>query len=302
LLRKVTLVRGRRLRIRGDAGLALDAALGAVAIRVTTGSLRSCAVFDGESIRRDVAGTFFARDTSVPALLDCTDTTLLSAIGFGCGEAAWPVCDDTCPGDGVCTSDVLGGSCRCVFPTQPCGGTAPACNGECPAGEQCFEIDDFIPGPVNACACAPVGEPPCGATGQACDVGGCPAGHECDLIPGAGIYDSQCVCVEPDATCGPGYGDCPPDLECAFVGPGAGGNYQCVPILCGTNYPACDSDCSGGRECVPLAIGAGQLCVCATPTLSCDDGGSCGGFTCPAGHVCTIESSSGATTCSCEPA
>jgi hypothetical protein len=304
-IRRVTLAQGRALRLAGvDPGLALVEPLGAVAIRVTVGSLRSCALFDGASVRMDVAGRFSARDASAPAVPDCDDATLLSAVGLDCGDSPWPECGGVCPGDGVCAPDVLGGPCRCISPTQPCGETAPLCSGVCPAGEQCYPLDDFFPGTVNACACAPIGEPPCGTSGLACDATTCPPGLECTFVPPiTPIYDGQCSCLDPGATCGPGFGTCPPDLECIFFPPGAGGSYSCLPIFCGGTYPTCESSCSGGRECVPLDLGSGQFCVCATPSLSCDEGLACGeGLTCPEGEVCTlVPQPSGPPSCSCEP-
>ena len=303
-LRMVTLSQGRRLRVRGVSAIGLGAPLGAVAIRVTTGSLRSCAVFDGASVRRDLVGRFLARDASAPAVADCDDVTLLTALGLSC-DSAPGTCGGVCPGDGVCAPYPVSSECRCVFPTQPCGETAPVCGGECPAGEQCYPTDNFIPGPINGCACAPIGEPPCGATGFACSATPCPGGLVCDLIPGpSGFYDSQCSCVDPNAVCGqPGYGECPPDFECLFFPPGAGGDWGCVPDFCGGTYPACGGPCASGSNCVPLEItGGAQFCVCATPGLSCDDGAICdGGFNCPPGEVCTLAGSPLGSSCSCEP-
>jgi hypothetical protein len=300
-LRMVTLREGRVLRIRGETVFGLGG-IGPVAIRVTTASLRSCAVFDGASVRRDVINRYVARDASAPAIADCDDVTLLTALGLGCADSAPGTCGGVCPGDGVCAPDVLGGPCRCVFPTQPCGETAPVCGGECAAGEQCYPIDDFIPGSINECACAPIGEPPCGATGFACSATPCPGGLVCDLIPGFGIYDSQCSCVDPNAVCGqPGYGECPPDFECVFF-PGPGGSWGCVPVFCGGTYPACGGSCASGSNCVPLEIPGGAFCVCATPGLSCDDGAVCdGGLNCPPGEVCTLGGSPLGSSCSCEP-
>src|SRR4029077_13275620 len=167
------------------------------AVRVRTGSLRSCALFDGTSVQRDGESRFVAMDAAAPALADCSDETLALALDAGCALAEWPGCDATCPDGGVCTPEVIGGPCRCVYPTQPCGTTAPLCSGECPAGEQCYPMDGFIPGPVDSCACGQIGEPPCGASGQSCDSGGCPDGLVCGTVPKVGIYDSYCNCMNP---------------------------------------------------------------------------------------------------------
>jgi len=301
-IRTATLVQGKRLRIRMELNIPYAAPLGKIAVRVTTGSLRSCALFEGGSIVRDDT-RFLGKNVPAPALVNCADDTLLAAISTGCSTAAAPTCDATCPDGGICAPDGLGSACRCVYPTQPCGTTAPICGGECGPGEQCYPLDDFIPGPINACACAPVGAPPCGTSGQSCDTGGCPAGLECAGLPPPGpIYDASCGCVDPAATCGPGFGTCPPDLECIFFPPGPGGSYSCLPILCGGNYPTCGGACSDGRSCVPLDEFGTQLCACATPSLSCDDLACGAGLFCPSGEVCTVASSGGGPpTCSCEP-
>ncbi|MEW6268395.1 MAG: hypothetical protein AB1689_03755 [Thermodesulfobacteriota bacterium] len=293
--------RGTLLQVAAaDLEMTLAAPLGAVAVRVTTGTLRSCAVFTEGSVRRDRPGLFVARDAAAPQIADCEDHTLLLAIGDPCAQAEFAFCGAPCPAGGICApADPLsGGRCRCVYPSQPCGDTAPVCGGECPAGEQCWPIDDAIPGTVNACLCAPAGEPPCGASGMTCN-GGCPPGLECGLVPGVGMFDDACACVEPDALCGqPGFGDCPhPDFQCILI-PGSG--HQCLPIVCGGPFPACGGSCTGGRTCVPLDVAGSELCVCATPSLGCD-GPACSGLYCPSGDVCTVDVSGGSSTCSCTP-
>src|SRR5262249_5081925 len=49
---------------------------GSVGIRITTGSLRSCARFAGASVRRDQAGLFIAVQTPSSALADCSNESL----------------------------------------------------------------------------------------------------------------------------------------------------------------------------------------------------------------------------------
>jgi hypothetical protein len=296
------LIEGKRLQVRSPLNLALAAPLGTVAVRVTTGSLRSCALFEGASIRRDDV-RFIGKNAPASALADCADATLEAAIGPGCGTSGAPTCDATCPGGGVCAPDGLGSSCRCVYPTQPCGTTSPICGGECGAGEQCYPIDDFIPGSINACACAPIGVPPCGATGQTCDTGGCPEGSECNTLPPPGpIHEGYCGCTETSEVCGPGFGTCPPDFQCQFFPPGPGGSFSCVPIFCGGTYPTCGGACAGGRSCVPLNVLGNEFCACSTPSIPCD-GPVCGdGLFCPSGEVCTVTSGNpGPLSCACEP-
>ena len=293
------LVEGRRLRIRTLLYFPIGARLGKVAVRVRTGSLWSCALFDEASIRRD-DGRFRAMNAPAPALADCEEATLWAAISPGCSTASGPSCDATCPDGGICAPDDGSASCRCVHPTQPCGATDPICGGECGRGEQCYPIDDSIPGSINACACAPVGAPPCGASGQSCDAGGCPEGLECDFVPPARPQlDGSCGCIDPTATCGPGFGTCPGDLACVLFPPGAGGTLVCFPAFCGGSYPTCGGTCGDGRSCVPLDADGSGFCVCATPSRSCE-GLTCGeGFTCPSGEVCTVASAGGTLDCSC---
>jgi hypothetical protein len=296
------LVEGRRLRIRTLLNFPVGARLGKVAVRFQTGSLWSCALFDEASIRRD-DGRFRAMNAPAPAFADCEEATLQAAITPGCATASAPTCDSVCPDGGVCAPDAFGSDCRCVNPTQPCGETAPICGGECGPGEQCYPFDDWIPGPINGCACAPTGSPPCGASGQSCDMGPCPDGLECGTIPPiTPTYEPSCGCVDPAATCGPGFGTCPPDLQCMFFPPGGGGSWSCLPIFCGGAYPTCGGSCGGGRSCVPLDVQGSGFCVCATPSLSCDDLACGEGLFCPSGEVCTFTpGGSGPPDCSCEP-
>src|SRR5262249_16968148 len=74
----------------GAAGLALAAAQGKVGIRITTGSLRSCALFDAATIVVDQPGRFIAR-AAVASSGDCSDaalgaTTTTSTLPPGCGN------------------------------------------------------------------------------------------------------------------------------------------------------------------------------------------------------------------------
>jgi len=315
VMRTVRFVEGKQLRIQATMYFLLSGTVGRAAVRVTTGSLRSCALFDEASVRRDGDSRFVAMNAPAAALADCSDETLAVALDAECAFAPWPACNATCPNGGVCAPEVINGPCRCVYPTQPCGTTAPLCSGECPAGEQCYPIDGTLPGPSDGCACAPIGEPPCGASGQSCSVGACPEGLVCESISPIGslILESYCGCVDPAATCGPGFGSCPPDLRCGVLIP-SDSSYSCLPTLCADagNYPVCGStfSCSGGRSCVPLDIQGEHLCVCATPSLSCDALACGDGLSCPSGQVCTVAGSSTpqlspdprtALSCGCEP-
>ena len=294
-IKKVHLKSGRAFRARGRIDLPLSGPADAVAIRVTMGSLRACALLSGASVRKNQPGRFVARDAPAPELADCADATLLGALGFDCASSSFPACGGACPDGGVCAPDPLGGPCRCNFETQACGDTAPSCNGSCPAGQRCWPIDGFIPGANDQCLCAPEETPPCGTTDLACGSGACPPGLVCEAHPGVGFYDPYCACVPPDQACGPGFGNCPPDMECLPISPA---DFTCVPFFCGGTFPTCGgSACGPGGACVPLAIGSSQYCVCASTSGSCDVPTCDGGLYCPPGEVCT---SSGGT-CGCQP-
>lgn len=297
-VRKVVLRQEKVLNVRGDdVGLDLSAPLGAVAIRITTGTLRSCALFGAATVRRDEAGDFLARGASASALADCSDATLQNALSTGCtGGDDWPTCGGSCANDGVCAPTPFG-SCTCAFPSSPCGGTAPVCNGECGAGEECAVIEDGLPGEGGACVCTPIGVTPCGAPEDATCGGGCASGSHCELL--TTTSGSSCSCLDDDAMCGPGGpGACPiADSTCTYQP--VSGNWICLPTFCGGTFPTCGGTCGGGKVCVPVeSVGGPELCVCATPSLSCGEGVCEGGLTCPSGEVCTIDGGN----CSCEPA
>lgn len=53
---------------------------GAVAVRLTWGSVRVCALFDDAAVRFNDNHRFVARDADAPAVADCDDATLLGAL------------------------------------------------------------------------------------------------------------------------------------------------------------------------------------------------------------------------------
>jgi hypothetical protein len=103
-VRKVSLKQGRVAKVVAASldGLPLDAAQGSVAIRVTTGTLRSCARFQGAAVRRDQPGVFVATNALGAALADCSDASLVG-------------------GGGTTTSTTLGGptTSSTTTPTTP---------------------------------------------------------------------------------------------------------------------------------------------------------------------------------------
>ena len=273
-----------------DAGLPLAVPQGAVGIRITMGTLRNCARFAGSTIRKDEAGAFVASHATPDGVLfDCSDASMNGqppACGVGpCGVG-------TCTGDGVCTPTLAG--CQCISPSSPCGETAPACSGTCPAGEECATIG---PGPFPGCGCIPVGSTPCGSPGPPTCGGACPSGTTCEPIILPPIFGGAlgCNCAGP-GDCGAGGVDCPNGFACALMPP----NPSCTPIPCGGTYPTCGGTCGSGGECQAFKAEsppnpALTLCVCAVPA-PCDAG--CGGYTCGIGEVCTVQTQP-STSCSC---
>jgi hypothetical protein len=337
-VRKIRLREGKTVDVRAaDVGLDLSAPLGAVAVRVTTGTRRICAVFTADTIVKDEPGKFLARRAPGSPNVGpvCSDAFLLGELGFGCPGSGGSACGGSCPDGGVCGQQ-SDGTCVCGFPTDPCGGTAPVCNGECaageecvaiagtpeegvtctcsattpcgavddlscggdcPAGEECVTIDN---GPIldDTCTCTPIGVTPCGAASNpSCDAT-CPAGEVCDLVDGP--YEQACRCLPVDAVCGPGPGFCPfVDSECRYREVAM--FWACEGEFCGGTFPTCGGACSGGRVCMPVESAGFGTCVCGTPGFSCDDP-MCGegGIECPSGEVCTISFAGPSPTCSCE--
>jgi hypothetical protein len=288
-LRVIVLRKAKLLKIVAKAsGLALDAPLGAVGVRLTTGSLRSCARFDQTTIRRDEPGRYVAKGAAPGALADCSDASLAGLPP--CGDTTFPECGGICPAGAVCSSQDLA-TCTCVSSASPCGTTAPVCNGTCPTGEECVAVGPGVP--FNDCTCTPVGVTPCGASGYPTCGGACPEGSAgCGAFsapsPGFGDY---CAC----GGCGDGP-PCPLGFRCADVG---GGALTCVPIPCtgGSPSPTCGGTCPAGLVCgaVQYSDVAFAGCFCGPPS-SCDS--ACGGFVCDPGHVCVVDSM--LSSCGCQ--
>ncbi len=62
--------------IAAETGLAIVGPQARVAIRITAGSQRSCAVFGAGTIKRDLAGNFLAVRAPAPAVPDCSNASL----------------------------------------------------------------------------------------------------------------------------------------------------------------------------------------------------------------------------------
>lgn len=218
-VRNALLRQGKLLTLKANAiGLPLLGPQGTVGIRITTGTLRSCALFDAATIKRDTASVFVARNAIAANLSDCSDASFggsTCGAGDSCcnGSFIGDQCGGTCPPGSACGTRDLD-TCLCISSAQPCGDTSPVCNGECPVGEECLTGGGF---PLPSCVCLPTGSTACSKF----ECGGaCPTGQECNFFeistPGA----SGCVCGPP-GPCGSGGDDCPAGFHCAF-GPGIG--------------------------------------------------------------------------------
>ena len=104
-LRLVSLQSTRRVKIVGrGVGLPLAGPQNRIGVRITTGTLRQCALFEDPSVRVDQAGEFFAGQTLTPGLgflPDCSDATLTGTL---------PLCSDGTFGSTGCGGECPAGS------------------------------------------------------------------------------------------------------------------------------------------------------------------------------------------------
>jgi hypothetical protein len=134
---KVALLKqGKLLKIVAKAtGLALTGTQGSVGIRLTTGTLRSCAIFSAANgtIVKDEADRFIAKDASTLGVPDCGDATLGGGVGTTTTTSATST---STSGPTTTTSTTLADWGLSCFASGDCGPSF------CPAnGLQCT---DFI--------------------------------------------------------------------------------------------------------------------------------------------------------------
>jgi hypothetical protein len=245
---------GHAIRIRGAAtGFPATDPLGTVGIRITMGSLRTCALFDAGTIRRDEGRVFLARNASAEALGDCSNASLGGPTCTDGTDA--PTCGGTCPAGSACGTRDLS-TCTCIAASQPCGDTWPVCNGECPAGYECGATGGF---PLTGCGCVPTGTTAC--YGSASCGGSCPTGLSCFtngiVLPSGSASWCECASEPPTDACG----GCLPGFQCVVV-PGTPPLAACVPIVScdgASGFPTCDGPCPVGTTCQAV----NTYCVCA---------------------------------------
>jgi hypothetical protein len=75
---KTALIKGGRTLkvVSKEAGLPLLGAEGQVAVRVTTGTTRNCALFTSDDVQKEAEGKLIAKKSSADALADCSDAAL----------------------------------------------------------------------------------------------------------------------------------------------------------------------------------------------------------------------------------
>lgn len=262
-MRTVTLKQGKLLKlVARDTGLALTSPLGPIGIRITTGTLRNCALFDAATIVTDKPGLYLAKHALGGSISDCSNASLDGTPPPPTCGGIFPKCFGSCPGDGVCMAGSF--TCACFSPSTPCGQTSPICGGACDAGEEC---DAVGPGYPPTCECIPVGSTRCGSPGAPQCGGECSSGRVCRPAYALPLFGGAlgCGCASP-GPCGLDGLDCPNGFACAVTLPLA---FTCKPIDCsgGSGYPTCDGACGPGGVCQAVTSpGFGSTCVCALAT------------------------------------
>jgi hypothetical protein len=236
------------VRITGKrAGLALGGHEGHVGIRITTGTIRLCALFEPATVIRDEPGLFLARGAHAWPLVDCSDASLAPPFPTATPRPT--------PTPGVCGDGVIDPD------TEFCDGAALGSCGD-------FGFSCGVPGRSNECTCCSYGNEV--TTFGCCDPSAIVLG-----TPGGGGWCFSQRCDAP-FTCD-GTAECLPSGDCC----GKLGNPCLFTITGQALVPCCD-----GFECsrpdidgLFLTCGASQESACSQDqeccSGSCSDSGSC---------------------------
>lgn len=141
-LRTVNMRTGGGVRLTAKAtGFSPSFPLDAVAVRVEFGSIRVCALFDGDAVRRNLPGHFAARNADAAGLADCDDATLagLPAATATPFPTPTPAGGGTCCGCGCAPPYYL----NCPFSQHQCSVPAPGMT----SNDQCDAYD--VPGQLD---------------------------------------------------------------------------------------------------------------------------------------------------------
>ncbi len=276
-IRVALLRQGKLLKIVAKrTGLDLATPQQSVGVRITTGSLRNCALFTGLTIQRDEPGLFKARKAPPP--LGCDTETLLQ-LPPACGDGIVNGSEE-CDGPGTCTNPVPGiYECTAVGAPDEC----TCCSDNCPAQTGgCCQPSIIIPeagscgGTCISTTCAPPFN--CSGNAQCLPDESCcsPAGEGC-FIATIMLPITPCcpgtVCGAPFAgglafnCCHPGAGPCTSDADCCSDACGVDGT--CDP--CSENGTAC----TGDIECCSRNCGASGTCECGGTGTRCFSSSHC---------------------------
>ncbi len=283
-VRAVVLKQGRVLKVVArETGLALAGPQGSVAIRLTTGNLRNCALFGSGTVRRDEANAFTATGAFASAIGDCSDVTLggISSCGDGtiqggeeCDGSALGECSDY---GASCRPAGFPSSCQCCLDGGPGVQTVGCCN----------PSSILLPAPGGSGSCiARRCDPPFPCTGD--DVcqpdGNCcsQSGTTClvAVIAPPVALNACCPgleCRGPDpfgvGCCISDGGTCVADTDCCSQHCGASGT--CDPCRgggasCTSEFECCSLSCTGGTCDACAALGAGCLSNATCCSGACD--------------------------------
>ena len=209
-LRTVLLKQGKRIKVKArGVGLALSGPQGFVGIRITTGTLRNCTLFDAATIKKDEAGRFIARNAMATSLGDCSNLVP-------------PGPPTTSSSSTTLTTTTSTTTTSVIFDPCVAGTGYPTCDGSCDVDETCQATFDLFSTPDNvSCLCYPAGVTPCAQSGYPSCGGACSGGGVCQAIREVQQNFLLCGCVNPGVQCfsggGPGsctVGTCPPGSAC----------------------------------------------------------------------------------------
>jgi hypothetical protein len=278
--RKIVLTDDKVLKVGGrEVGLALTAPLGSVGIRITTGTLRNCALFGPSTVRSDVAGAFVAKSAPATAIADCSNASL-GGVEPTCGDDVVNQSSEECDGSAACSFGAgfdcgppgFSTACQCCTYGGPNSAFVPCCN----------PSSIFLPYPDSNGDCLPTRcDPPFDCEGRQCEPDGscCSAGGQ------------TCIGWAPNLPSGWLLLPCCPGLECRSPD-GFGGIDCCVSDgdACATDTECCTGHCVAGTcepcrgtgsscvspfECCSLSCTAGLCDACAAVGANCLSNATC---------------------------
>jgi hypothetical protein len=209
-LSTVLLRQGKRIKVKArGVGLALSGPQGFVGVRITTGTLRNCVLFDGPTIKKDEAGRFIAANAVATSLGDCSNLVP-------------PGPPTTSSSSTTVTTTTSTTSTSVIFDPCVAGSGFPTCDGSCDVDETCQATFDVFSTPSStSCLCYPAGVTACAQSAYPSCGGACSGGGVCQAVRDVQQNFVVCGCVDPSVQCftpaGPGsctLGTCPPGSAC----------------------------------------------------------------------------------------